>query len=130
MPIRIASLRHRIAKNGAMLHKATMARVHSLGADHEPSEAEQTLAEERRLLKEERAKRQAQALQPRTKAIDKLVRTHHPQAKEKPKEKKEPKEAKKAKAGKAHRPSRAEKHAAQAAALQAASRAPKKTAKT
>ena len=127
MPIRIASLTHRIAKNGALLHKATMDRVHSLGADHEPSEAEQTLAEERRLLKEERAKRQAQAQQPRAKAIDKLVRTHHPQAKEKPKEKKEPKEAK---AGKAHRPSRAEKHAKQAAALQAASRAPKKSAKT
>ena len=127
MPIRIASLTHRIAKNGAMLHQATLDRVHSLGADHEPSEAEQALAEERRLLKEERAKRQAQALQPRAKAIDKLVRTHHPQAKEKPKEKKEPKEPK---AAKAHRPSRAEKHAAQAAALQAASRAPKKSAKT
>jgi hypothetical protein len=127
MPIRIASMTHRIAKNGAMLHKATMDRVRSLGADHEPSEAEQALAEERRLLKEERAKRQARAQQPRAKAIDKLVRTHHPQAKEKPKEKKEPKEAK---ASKAHRPSRAEKHAAQAAALQAASRAPKKTPKT
>ncbi|MGJ7506152.1 hypothetical protein [Variovorax sp. GT1P44] len=126
MPIRIASLTHRIAKNGAMLHKATMDRVHSVGTDHEPSEAEQTLAEERRLLKEERAKRQAQAQQPRAKAIDKLVRTHHPQAKEKPKETKKPKEAK---AGKAHRISRGEKHAAQAAALQAASRAPKKTAK-
>ena len=47
MPIRIASLTHRIAKNGAMLHQATMDRVHSLGADHEPSEAEQALAEER-----------------------------------------------------------------------------------
>jgi len=130
MPIRIASMTHRIAKNGAMLHKATMDRVHSLGADHEPSEAEQKLAEERRLLKEERAKRQAQALLPRAKAIDKLVRTHHPEAKEKPKERKEPKEAKNSKAGKAHRPSRGEKHAAQAAALQAASRAPKKTTKT
>ncbi len=129
MPIRIASLTHRIARNGAMLHKATMDRVHSLGADHEPSETEQALAEERRLLKEERAKRQARALEPRAKAVDKLVRTHHPEAKEKPKEKKEPKEAKKAKAGKA-KPSRAEKHAAQAAALQAASRAPKKSAKS
>jgi hypothetical protein len=130
MPIRIASMTRRIAKNGAMLHKAMMHRVHSLGADKEPSEAEQTLAEERRLLKEERAKRQAQAQQPRAKAIDKLVRTHHPQAKEKPKEKKEPREGKAGKAGKTHRPSRAEKHAAQAAALQAASRAPKKSAKT
>ena len=127
MPIRIASLTHRIAKNGAMLHKATLDRVHSLGADHEPSEIEQTLAEERRLLKEERAKRQAQAEQPRAKAIDKLVRTHHPQAKEKTKATKEPKEAK---AGKAHRPSRAEKHAAKAAALDAARRATKKSAKT
>ncbi|MGO4396570.1 hypothetical protein AB4Z46_35015, partial [Variovorax sp. M-6] len=123
MPIRIASLTHRIARNGAMLHKATMDRVHSLGADHEPSEAEQKLSEERRLLKEERAKRQAKSQLPRAKAIDKLVRTHHSQAKEKPKEKKEPKEAKEARASKAHRPSRGEKHAAQAAALQAASRA-------
>ena len=130
MPIRIASLTRRIAKNGAMLHKATMDRVRSLGEDHEPSEAEQALAEERRALKEERAKRQAKAQGPRAKAIDKLVRTHHPQAKEKPKEKKEPKEAKTVKAGKAHKPTRAEKHAAQAAALQAASRAPKKSAKT
>ena len=127
MPIRIASMAQRIAKNGAMLHKAMMDRIDSLGADHEPSEAEQALVEERRLLKEERAKRQAKALQPRAKAIDKLVRTHHPQAKEKPKEKKEPKEAK---AGKVHKRSRADKHAAQAAALQAASRAPKKSAKT
>ena len=127
MPIRIASMAQRIAKNGAMLHKAMMDRIDSLGADHEPSEAEQALAEERRLLKEERAKRQARAQQPRAKAIDKLVRTHHPQAKEKPKEKKEPKEAK---AGKVHKRSRADKHAAQAAALQAASRAPKKSAKT
>lgn len=126
MPIRIASLTRRIAKNGAMLHRASKARIDASGPDHEPSQAEQTLAEERRLLKEERAKRQAQALQPRAKAIDKLVRTHHPEAKEKVKKIKEPKEAK---AGKAHRPSRGEKHAAQAAALQAASRAPKKTAK-
>ena len=125
MPIRIASLTQRIAKNGAMLHLAMMDRIHSHGADHEPSETEQALAEERRLLKEERAKRQVHAQQPRAKA-DKLVRTHHPQAIEKPKAKKEPKEAK---TGKAHRPSRAEKHAAKASALQAASRAPKKLAK-
>ena len=88
MPIRIASLTHRIARNGAMLHKATKDRIHSLGAEHEPSEAEHTLTEERRLLKEERAKRQARALEPRAKAIDKLVRTHHPEAKEKPKKEK------------------------------------------
>jgi hypothetical protein len=129
MPIRIASLTQRIAKNGAVLHQAMMDR----GADHEPSEAEQALIEERRLLKEERAKRQAQAQQPRPTAAEKLVRTHHPQAKEKPKatkEHKEPKEAKAGKAGKAQRPSRAEKHAAKASALDAARRAPKKSAKT
>ena len=125
MPIRIASLTRRIAKNGAMLHQATLDRVHSLGADHEPSEAEQALAEERRLLKEERAKRQAQAQQPKAKAVDKLVRTHHPQAKDKPKVKKDPKEAK---ADKPHRKSRADKHAAKAAAKQAVTRAPKKSA--
>ena len=137
MPIRIASLTRRIAKNGAMLHRAMMDRVHSLGADHEPSEAEQALAEERRLLKEERAKRQARAQQPGAKAIDKLVRTHHPQAKEKPKATKEaksaePKAAKGAKAGRAGKagPTRAEKSAAKASALDAARRAGKKSAKT
>ena len=127
MPIRIASMAQRIAKNGAMLHKAMMDRIDSLGADHEPSEAEQALVEERRLLKEERAKRQARAQQPRVKAAEKLVRTHHPEAKAKPKATKEPKEPK---AAKAHRPSRAEKHAAKAAALDAARRATKKSAKT
>lgn len=130
MPIRTASVTQRIARNGAMLHQAMMDRIHSLGADHEPSESERALAEERRLLKEERAKRQARAQQPRVKAADKLVRTHHPQAKEKPKATKEAKEAKVAKAGTAHRPSRAEKHAAKAAALEAARRASKKSAKT
>jgi hypothetical protein len=125
MPIRIASLTKRISRNGALLHKATRDRILSLGENHEPSEAEQALVEERRLLKEERAKRQARALQPKAKAIDKLVRTHHPQAKEKPKAKKEPKEAK---ADKPHKPSRAEKHTAKAAAKQAATRAPKKQA--
>ena len=124
MPIRIASLSQRIAKNGEMLHLAMMERIHSLGADHEPSEAERALTEERRALKEEQAKRQAHALDPKPKAVDKLVRTHHPEAKEKPKAVKEPKEAKHAKAGKAH-PSRAEKHAAKAAAMDAAKRAAK-----
>jgi len=118
MPIRTASMSRRIAKNGATLHLAMMQRIHSLGADHEPSEAEQALADERRALKEERAGRQAHALQ-RPTAADRLVRTHHPLAKEKPTAKKEPKEHK---AGKAHGPTRAEKHAAKAAALEAAKR--------
>ncbi len=123
MPIRIASLSHRIAKNGEMLHLAMTDRVRSLGADHEPSEAERALAEERRSLKEEQAKRQAHALEPRPSAVDKLVRTHHPEARDKPKATKEHKEPK-AKAGKPH-PSRAEKHAAKAAAMDTAKRAAK-----
>jgi len=129
MPIRIASLSHRVAKNGAARHLAMMQRIHSLGADHEPSEAEQALAEERRLLKEERARRQAQALQPKPKAVDRLVRSHHAEAKEKPATKKESKGPKEPKVGKAHGPTRAEKHAAKAAALDAAKRAAKKSAK-
>jgi hypothetical protein len=126
MPIRTASLNGRIKKNGAKLHLATLSRIHSLGADHEPSAAELALADERRLLKEERAKRQAEAQQPKAKA-DKLVRTHHAQAKEKPKVRQEPKETR---ASKGHKPSRAEKHATKAAALEAAKRATKKSAKT
>lgn len=125
MPIRIASLSRRIAKNGEMLHLAMMERARSAGAEREPSEAERALAEERRALKEERAKRQAHALEPRPKAADRVLRTHHPEAKEKPKAKKEPKEPK-AKAGKAHGPTRAEKHAAKASAMDAARRAAKK----
>jgi hypothetical protein len=113
----------RIARNGAMLSRATKARVLSLGADHAPSETEQALTEERRQLKEERARRQARALEPKPKAIDKLVRTHHALGKGKPKAKKEPKEAR---ADKPHKPSRAEKHTAEAAARQAVTRAPKK----
>jgi hypothetical protein len=130
MPIRIASLSRRIAKNGATLHLAMTERIHSLGADHAPSEAEQALADERRALKEERAKRQAHALEARPKAVDRLVRTHHPDAKEKPTAKKESRAPKEPKAGKAHGPTRAEKHAAKAAALDAARRAGKKSAKT
>jgi hypothetical protein len=129
MPIRIASLARRIEKNGAMLHRAMVDRIQALGADHEPSEAEQALAEERRLLKEERTNRQARAQQPRVKAIDRLVRTHRAQAKEKTKATKEAK-AKEAKAGTAHGLSRAEKHAAKAAALEAARRSTKKSTKT
>lgn len=132
MPIRISSLTKRIADNGAMLHQARMGRIHAQGADHEPSEAEQALAEERRLLKEERARRLARAQEPGPTALDKLVRTHHAEAKEKPKAKKEarePKDGKDAKGAKAHGPTRAEKHAAKAAALDAARRAKKKPAK-
>ena len=131
MPIRISSLTRQIAHNGALLHRAMLERVHLQGADHEPSEAEQALAEERRLLKEERAKRQQQALQPKASAAERLVRTHHPEAKAGPKPAKAPKVHKAAAAGKAgaHKPSRAEKHATKAAAVEAARRATKKSAK-
>jgi len=125
MPIRIASLTERISANGQALHRAMMSRVETYGAEHEPSDAEQALIEERRQLKEERDKRLAHALLPKPTAAERLVRTHHPQAKDKPRAKKETKETKQVKPHK----SRAEKHAAKAAALDAARRAPKKPAK-
>jgi hypothetical protein len=127
MPIRIASVNHKLEKNGARLHLAMLARIHSQGADHEPSEAELALLEERRALKEERAKRHDDASHPKPKA-SKLVRTHHPEAKadHKPKVKKE-KDAKPVAKG-AHKQTRAEKHASKAAALEAAKKAAKKSA--
>lgn len=122
MPIRTASLSKRISENGQALHRAMMSR----GADQEPTEDEKTLVEERRQLKEEREKRKAQALLPKPSAVDRLVRTHHAQPKDKPKASKESREAREVKKPKA-RMSRAEKHAEKAAALEAARR-PKKPA--
>ena len=121
MPIRIASVSKRISRNGEALHRARMAR----GADEQPSEAEAALAAERQQLKEERDKRKAQALQPKPSAVDRLVRTHRAQPKDKPKAGKgeDGGEVKKPKA----RRSRAEKHAEKAAAIEAA-RKPKKGA--
>ena len=127
MPIRTASMTKRISANGQALHRAVVRRVEG-GAAQEPSETEAALVEERRLLKEEREKRKAQALQPRPTALDRLVRTHHPQAKNKPKAGKETHAANEAKKPKARR-TRAEKHAEKAAALEAARRSPKKPAK-
>jgi hypothetical protein len=114
----------RISQNGQALHRAMMSR----GADEAPSEAEQALVEERRALKEERDKRKARALEPGPSALDRLVRTHHAQAKAKPKASKEAQDAKDVKKPKARR-SRAEKHAEKAAALEAARRSPKTQAK-
>jgi hypothetical protein len=127
MPTRIASMTKRLATNGQALHRAMVSRMETAGADNQPSEAESALIEERRLLKEERDKRKAQALEPRPSALDRLVRTHHPEAKEKQagKEAHEAKETKKPKP----RRTRAEKHAEKAAALEAARRSPKKPAK-
>ena len=129
MPTRTASMSKRIAANGQALHRAMTRRMTTGEADSKPSAAESALIEERRLLKEERAKRKEQALQPRPSALDRLVRTHHPEPKEKPKAKKESHEAHEAaKKAKPHR-TRAEKHAEKAAALEAARRSPKKPAK-
>jgi hypothetical protein len=128
MPIRTASLTKRISANGQALHRAMMSRMETGGADQEPSEAESALIEERRLLKEERDKRKAQALEPRPSAVDRLVRTHHPQAKDKPKVRKETQDATETKKAKPHK-TRAGKHAEKAAALDAARRSPKKPAK-
>lgn len=127
MPIRISSVNKKISANGQSLHRAMMTRKEAGGADTQPSEAEAALLEERRLLKEEREKRKAQALLPKPTALDRLVRTHHPQAKDK-KVTKETQGTKETKKPKPHK-SRAEKHAEKAAALEAARRSPKKPAK-
>lgn len=128
MPIRTASVSKKISANGQALHRAMMSRMEAGGSDQEPSEAESALLEERRLLKEEREKRKAQAQQPRPSALDRLVRTHHAQAKEKPKASKEAHDAGGTKKPKARR-TRAEKHAELAAAQEAARMTRKKPAK-
>jgi len=125
MPIRTATLSKRISRNGQALHRAMMRHSDGSGADREPSKAESVLIEERRVLKEQREERHAEALQPRPKAIDRLLRTHHAEPKETPKAAKEHHDVKKPKA----RMSRAEKHAEKQAALEAARRSPKKPPK-
>jgi hypothetical protein len=128
MPIRIASSTKRISANGQALHRAAMSRTKTGSADNEPSEAELALLEERRLLKEERDKRREQALQPRPTALDRLVRTHHAQARDKPNVRKETHDAHGSTKPKPRR-TRAEKQAEKVAALDAARRSPKKPAK-
>ena len=127
MPIRTASVTKKLSANGQALHRAMSSRTEA-GEGEKPSAAESALIEERKQLKDEREKRKAQALQPRPTALDKLVRTHHAEPKEKPKAKKEGPgaggETKKTNA----RMSRAEKHAEKAAAIEAARRSPKKPA--
>lgn len=128
MPTRTASLTKRISANGQALHRAMMSRMAAGGADDAPSADEAALIEERRLLKEEREKRREQALLPRPSALDRLVRTHHPQAKDKPKVREAAHGAHETKKPKP-RSTRAQKHAEKAAALEAARRSPKKPAK-
>lgn len=126
MPTRTATVKNRIAANGQALHRAMMRRMEAGGS--EPSEAESALLQERQSLKEERARRKEQALQPRPTALDRLVRTHHAQPKAKPNAGKDKHEAGETKKPKARR-SRAEKHAEKAAAVEAARKSPKKPAK-
>ena len=130
MPIRDATLNHQLHQNGARLHLAMLARIHSHGADEPASEDELALMEERRQLKLARAERQAQAKLPRVK-VPRMAATHHAAKQVKAAKPAREKEAKGAKAtkSKAHL-TRTEKHAQKAAALDAARRASKKSAKT
>lgn len=128
MPIRSASFKKRLSDNGRALHRAMASRIATAGADKAPSELETALAEERQLLKEQRAERRAQALKPGPSALDRLVRTHRPQAKDKPKVSAEAQALKETKKPKATR-TRAEKQADKSAALDAARKSPKKPAK-
>jgi hypothetical protein len=125
MPTRIASVTKKIAANGQALHRAMMRRMQADDAGQAPSDAEAALIEERKALKEEREKRKAQALLPRPSALDRLVRTHHPEAKGGKVKKAHADDTKKPKA----RKTRAEKHAEKAAAAEAARHTRSATAK-
>ena len=133
MPIRTATLRHQLEKNGARLHVAMVARAQSRGADQPPSEQEQALLDERHALKEAGAKRQAAAKLPKPKAVrvvKEVKPTKAPKAPKVAKEPKQPKDPKDSKAAKAKHLSRTELHAKKAEALEAAKKAAKKSAKT
>jgi len=129
MPIRTASLTRQIKKTGAKLHLAMQNRIHSQGAEHPPSEQEQALSEERRVLKEANAQRQAAAKLPKPKLVKAAVAKPAKKAKapKPPKAAKEPKDAKTAKGSK---PSRADKMTKKAENAEAAKKAEKKSAKT
>jgi hypothetical protein len=131
MPIRTASLNKQIHKNGLRLHQAIESRVHSEGAEHTASEHEKALLDERRFLKEAKAKHQALAAQPKPKAA-KFV--HHeakaPKAPKAPKVKDDHKSDKSAKPHAKDHLSATDKRAKKAEALQAAKNAAKKSAKT
>lgn len=128
MPIRTATVKKKISANGQALHRMMMRQEKSGVAEDASSQAIAALTEERQRLKEEREKRKQEALLPRPTALDRLVRTHHPEAKAKPKAGKDAHDAKDAKKPKA-RTTRAQKHAEKAAAMEAARNRPKKPAK-
>jgi hypothetical protein len=134
MPIRTATLRHKLEHNGAMLHVAMAMRAQSRGADAPPTEQEQALLDERRALKEERAKRQAQARAPKVKPV-RVAKEAKPKAVKAPKPVKEDKAAKDHAKDAKEKPhhkgphlSRTELHAKKAEALKAAEAAAKKSA--
>jgi len=130
MPIRTATLARQIRKNGARLHLAMMARIHSHGADQPPSAQETALLEKRRSLKEARAQRQAQAKLPRQKPVRWVSEAHPAHAPKAPKAPKPPKKPKEATAAKGTKVSRHDKLIRKAENLEAAKKAQKKSAKT
>ena len=127
MSIRFASLSRQIQKNGQRLHLAIASRAFSHGTEEGADEAEQALRDERCRLRELQKERHAQALLPRPKRLRPVKEAKPPKAPKAPKPAKPPKEAK---ASKANKPSRADKQTQKAAALEAAKKAHKKSAKT
>jgi hypothetical protein len=127
MPIRTASLNKQLHKNGVRLHQAIESRVHSEGAEYAASKHEKELLDERRFLKEAKAKRAEESTQPKAKAA-KFV--HHEAKPKAPKavKHKDAKDAKPKAAAKPHL-SATDKRAKKAEALQAAKNAAKKSAK-
>lgn len=126
MPIRTASLARQLQKNGARLHLAMISHARSSpGADAKSSAPVQALIDERRALKEDQAKRKAQALLPKPKAV-KVVKEVKAKAPKAPKAAKEPKPAKKA--AKGDKVSRADKTAKKAENVEAAKKADRKSA--
>jgi hypothetical protein len=130
MPIRTASLTNQIQKNGARLHLAMAARIHSQGEGQPASAHEQALLDERRALKEAKATRLAQPRPPKPLPAWMLKEPKAPNAPKAPKAPKAAKEPKEAKAAKANKPTRAEKLTKKAENLDAAKKAEKKSAKT
>jgi len=133
MPVRFASLSRQIHRNGERLHLAIASRAFSHAPEEGDGDAEKALREERRRLKELQTQRHAQSLLPRPKAVRPVREAKPAKAPKAPKAAKPPKEPKAAKANKPNKPnkpSRADKQVQKAAALEAAKKAQKKSAKT
>jgi hypothetical protein len=129
MPIRIASVTHQLKRNGASLHAAMMRRIDSGGADQPPSAEEQALLDERQALKETRAQRQAQARQPKPKAVS-LAKEPKPKKEPKAPKAKGPKEPKEARPTAKGHMTRTEKAMKKAETLDAAKKASRKPHKS